>query len=449
MTTSNFRSSLRQSVLIKLLFVSLLIMMLLIPLMMVEGLIYERQNRHASVIQEVSEKWGYSQTLTGPILTIPYRSFWKDDKDKVHTQLNKAQFLPNEFHVIGDIVPEIRRRGIFDVIVYRVNLRVSGTFPHPDLNLWKISPEDILWEDAIFSIGLSDTRGIRDALFLNWDDNKIEFLSGAGNNNFFSKGLHVNMPNLATTTHALHTFSFEVSLNGNENLRFVPVGKKTTVNLNSSWPDPSFDGAFLPISREISNNGFQATWEISHLGRSYPQYWTSSNQPEINFYDTEFGVNLLLPVDFYHKSERSIKYGILFILLTFVTFFLFEVLNPIRIHPLQYLMVGSALCLFYVLLLSLSEHLGFTIAYLIASFSTIFLITTYAMKALQSKQRAGIMGIVLSGLYIYLYILLHLQDYALLFGAIGLFLTLASVMYITRNIDWYTVNLQASMSENG
>jgi inner membrane protein len=372
------------------------------------------------------------------MLTVPYQTFWKDDKDKVHTQLHNAQFLPDELTIVGDIVPQIRSRGIFEAVVYRVNLQVQGSFPSPDLSHWKIDPAHILWEDAIFSLGISDTRGIRDALFLQWDKQPVEFLSGAGNNGFFDKGLHVRLPQLANDTGKSHQFSLTVSLNGNHQLQFTPVGKKTIVTISSPWPDPSFDGAFLPIHHEITPTNFQAKWEISHLGRSYPQYWTTQNKPNIDFYETNFGVKLLLLADFYQKTERSIKYGILFILLTFTTFFLFEVLNPIRIHPLQYLMVGSALCLFYVLLLSISEHLGFQNAYLIASVNTIGLITAYATKALQSLARASIMGVILLGLYIYLYVLLHLQDYALLFGAIGLFLILALVMYITRNIDWYT-----------
>jgi inner membrane protein len=430
----------KSSIFLKLIFVGFLILILLILLMRVEQLVYERQARHSSVIQEVSERWGYAQTMTGPMLTVPYQTFWKDDKDKVHTQLHKAQFLPDELTIVGDIVPQIRSRGIFEAVVYRVNLQFQGSFPSPDLSHWKIDPAHILWEDAIFSLGISDTRGIRDALFLEWDKQPVEFLSGAGNNGFFDKGLHVRLPQLASDTGKSHQFSLAVSLNGNHQLQFTPVGKKTMVTIGSPWPDPSFDGAFLPIHHEITPTSFQAKWEISHLGRSYPQYWTTQNKPNIDFYETNFGVKLLLLADFYQKTERSVKYGILFILLTFTTFFLFEVLNPIRIHPLQYLMVGSALCLFYVLLLSISEHLGFQNAYLIASVSTIGLITAYATKTLQSFARAGIMGVILLGLYIYLYVLLHLQDYALLFGAIGLFLVLAVVMYITRNIDWYTVN---------
>lgn len=245
MTTTNTRTPLQHSVFVKLLFVGLLIAILLIPLMMVIGLVYERQSRYDSVVSEVSSRWGYSQTLTGPLLTIPYRSFWKDDEGKTHSKLNKAQFLPDEFKVDGDIIPEIRSRGIFNVVVYRVNLSIKGSFPHPDLSRWKIDPEHILWEEAILSMGISDTRGIRNALYLNWDEDKMEFLSGAGNNEFFQNGLHVRLPQLATVANTSHTFSFELRLNGSEQIRFVPVGKTTTVNLTAKWPDPSFDGAFF------------------------------------------------------------------------------------------------------------------------------------------------------------------------------------------------------------
>ena len=230
-----------------------------------------------------------------------------------------------------------------------------------------------------------------------------------------------------------------MGLNGSERLYFTPVGKQNLVEITSPWPDPSFEGAFLPVQHQIKPDGFQAKWEISHLGRNYPQSWDSTNQPTIEFFKSNFGVNLLLLTDFYQKSERSVKYGILFILLTFTTFFLFEVLNPVRVHPLQYLMVGFALCLFYVLLISISEHLGFQSAYWLASGSTITLITFYAISVLGNLVRSGILGLALTGLYIYLFILLHLQDYALLFGALGLFFILALVMYITRDIDWYAV----------
>ena len=220
------------------------------------------------------------------------------------------------------------------------------------------------------------------------------------------------------------------------------MGKQNAVQVKSTWADPSFIGSFLPVAREITQEGFTANWKVSHLGRSYPQFWNSENQNGSYLSDSDFGIKLLLPVDFYQKTQRSIKYGILFILLTFTVFFLFEVFNPIRLHFLQYMMVGIALCIFYLLLLSIAEQFGFVVAYLSAMVATVVLITGYSMAILQSKKHALMLGTLLILLYSYLYVLLHLQDYALLFGAIGLFLILATVMYITRNIDWYAVNLQ-------
>lgn len=428
--------------LMKLLVVSLLVIILLIPLGLIGNLIYERESRRDSAIAEVNQVWGQSQLISGPVVTVPYRVVWKDEKDKTHTEIHKAHFLPDRFEVTGTIEPQTRSRGIFDVAVYRVNLAFKGIFPAIEFTDWKIAPEDVIWEEASLSMGLTDMRGIRDTLFLRWNQQDIEFKPGVASTSLFENGLHLRLPNLNQPQ--THTFSFEVSLNGSQQLMFVPVGKKTTVALNSTWTNPSFQGAFLPVQREVSEKGFSASWEVSHLGRSFPQSWTTQETPNSNnLSNSAFGMSLLIPVDFYKKSQRSVKYGVLFILLTFMTFFLFEVFNPLRIHPMQYMMVGAALCLFYLLLISISEHLDFRIAYLVASISNIGLITLYTRRALQSTKRAVILGLVLSGLYVYLYILLHLQDYSLIFGSIGLFLILATVMYITRNVDWYNIQLSS------
>lgn len=445
---ANIFDRLRQSVLVKLFFVGFLILLLLIPLIMIQSLVYERESRHRDVINEVSQTWGYAQTLIGPIIGIPYRTYFKDDKGKVHTNLHRAYFLPDTLNIKGDIVPEMRSRGIYDVVVYRANLQLNGVFTQPDMAQWNIPDADILWSEASFFMGVSDTRGIRNTLNLQWDNQAVAFLSGTSNNGLFKKGLHVPLPHLKQATANTHQFNFELNLNGNDHLLFTPVGKQTLVTLQSTWAHPSFYGAFLPLERSISDSGFNAKWQVSHLGRSYPQAWnTERSNIEFNetyYYNSEtsnFGLKLLIPVDFYTKTERSVKYGILFILLTFTIFFLFEIFNPIRIHSVQYLMVGFALSLFYLLLLSLSEHLGFTIAYLSASLATIGLIGFYAHSALKSAKRAAMLSIALLGLYLYLYVLLHLEDYALLFGALGLFVMLATVMMITRRIDWYAVKL--------
>lgn len=231
-----------------------------------------------------------------------------------------------------------------------------------------------------------------------------------------------------------YTFSFKLDLNGSEALSFTPLGKNTTVNIKSDWDNPSFDGAFLPDHRDISENGFTAGWEILHLNRSFPQVWTGS---EHYIDDAAFGVSLLMPVDQYQKTMRSAKYAIMFIALTFLVFFFSEVLNKFRIHPIQYLLVGIALSIFYVLLLSLSEQIGFNLAYLVASVSVIIMISAYAWSIFKHRRNTIITTASLVVLFIFLFTLLKLQVFSLLLGSIGLFVVLAIVMYLSRNIDWY------------
>jgi inner membrane protein len=234
-------------------------------------------------------------------------------------------------------------------------------------------------------------------------------------------------------------FSLSVSLAGSSGLRMMPFGRQTRLALRSTWASPSFSGAFLPESRRVGKDGFNATWNVSHYGRSFPQSWssvqTASLASAIN--GSAFGVDFVQPVDVYQQTERSVKYGALFLVLTFVTFFLFELFQPIRVYPVQYLMVGSALCLFYVLLLSIAEQLAFGVAYLVAAGATVTLLGSYAAAVLRSKGRAAVFAGVLALLYGYLFVLLQAEDYALLLGSIGLFLILALVMLITRRVDWY------------
>jgi inner membrane protein len=436
----SFRSNLNQarySVTGKLFFVGFLILLLLIPLLMVSNLVREREYRQNSVIEEIGESWGRQQTLAGPMLALPYRIFWQDDKGVTREKINLAWFLPDTLHIDARLEPETRRRGIFSAVVYRLLLEVSGEFAPPDVSQWKIPAADILWEEAMLSIALSDTRGIRGEPRLQWGAHSLEFLAGAGAGAYYQNGVHVRLPAPLDSAHA---FQLSLEVNGNGRVQFVPVGKNTEVQLRSSWPDPSFSGEFLPLSRTVSATGFDAHWQISYLARNYPQQWRGDAFDD-QLRQSAFGARLLIPVDFYQKSERAVKYGALFLLLTFLAFFLFEIFNNLRIHTLQYLLVGAALVIFFLLLLSLSEYLAFTFAYILAALAVIVLIGAYAAKILASRQRAWVLSLVLALLYAYLYVLLHLQDYALLLGSLGLFAILAAVMYLTRDVDWYAVSL--------
>jgi len=246
-------------------------------------------------------------------------------------------------------------------------------------------------------------------------------------------GVSVKVP----ATGLSNTFSLELNLNGSQGLNFIPLGRETNVNLASNWASPSFKGVFLPDSREVTDNGFKADWKVLHLNRNYPQEWAGNAPSSVG--ESAFGVELLIPVDEYQKSMRSIKYAIMLIALTFLIFFFVEVLNSRRIHPIQYILVGLALCIFYLLLLSISEHLNFNKAYIISSIATILLITAYTKTVFKSNRLTSLQSLVLVILYGFMYLLIQLEDYAILIGSIGLFIVLAIVMYISRKIDWYNI----------
>lgn len=454
--TSSERSARRgislRSPVLKMVFVLFLVLLLLIPLAMVRSVIQERQRRYDTVLYEVSDLWGRPQTATGPVLTVPYRVTWEDRDGKVHSSICMSRFLPETLSFQAQVLPEVRNRGIYEVVVYRLDLSMQGEFRKPDLDQWQIAAEDVLWEDAYLSIGITDPRGIREGLGINWQGEVLDLEpgtrlpasdpSGTFQGGMLATGVHVPLPGLADDAgDTTYPFSLPLELNGSRFLGFMPLGKVTRVELRSPWPDPSFSGAFLPVDRDVRADGFDALWEVSYFGRSYPQSWREiegqDSSPWNQMRDSVFGVELLIPVDLYQKTERSVKYAVLFLLLTFLGFFLFEVFRSKAVHPFQYLLVGCALCLFYLLLLSLSEHVPFALAYGLSATATIGLIYGYARAILDGGGAAALMAAVLIGLYGYLYVLLQVQDFALLLGSLALFLILAVVMYITRRIDWY------------
>ncbi|HYN21470.1 MAG TPA: cell envelope integrity protein CreD [Thermoanaerobaculia bacterium] len=440
----------RDSVLLKMIVTGLLILALNIPLMMVRGQIWERQQRRDSVVNEVASTWGRAQTLGGPVLTVPYLVHSKDEKGKITTWTQLAHFLPESLKIDGELEPEMRRRAIFEVAVYRADLHGSGTFLRPSFTEWGIPAQDILWEKAWLSIGIPDMRGILRGVKLNWAGRALQLAPGGGVSGLWNTGLRVPITGLGQATEKqTFDFAFDLAIHGSETLSFLPFGKQNTVSLRSSWPDPSFSGGFLPESRSVTSQGFQATWSVPYFGRSYPQKWLDAAEavPENALNESAFGVDLYLPVDIYQKTERSVKYGMLFLVLTFLAFFLFEVFSPISLHPMHYLLVGSALCLFYVLLLSISEHIPFGTSYAIASAGIIALIAGYSFTILGGRRRALAMSGMLVLLYSYLYILLQAEDYALLLGSIGLFVILGLVMYLTRKVDWYSPRMGKGAAE--
>jgi inner membrane protein len=436
----------RRSVTLKLISIAILILILLIPSSMISSLIYERKSIRDNAIKEVSSKWGENQIIGGPVLSIPYYTQVKDAQGKLETVIRYAHFLPDKLDVNGTVIPEKRYRGIYVVVLYNTKLQVRGKFSYPDFSQLNIPVSSYIMNDALISMSISDMKGINDDINFKWNDTTISFNPGIPTNDIFSSGVSRKI-SLEQTDE--YNFEFTLNLNGSTSLRFLPFGKETNVQLTSTWDSPSFEGSFLPDKRDINANGFNASWKVLQLNRNYPQQGLGSFMPSFSTDDygdnpedshASFGVKLLLPIDEYQKITRSVKYCLMFIIITFLTFFFVEVLNKKRIHPIQYLLVGFAVCLFYVLLLSISEHLKFNNAYLIGCVSTLSLITFYAWYIFRNVKLTVIFSTLLALLYGFFYSLLQLEDYALLLGSIGLFLILATIMYLTRKVDWYGIS---------
>ncbi len=355
------------------------------------------------------------------------------------TTITNAYFLPETLIISADAQTQKLHRGIYQAAVFRANVNLSGRFAAPDFAVLKIDLKDVQWKDAFVTIALNDMRGTREGIVLNWGGNKRPLLPGSQLPGY-TTGATATLA-ADKSIDAPVDFAITLDFNGSEGIFFAPFGVKNEATLKSNWADPGFRGAFLPATRSVRADGFDASWKISYYGRDYPQQWTTRagnerfNVPSVT--RSLFGAQFLSILDAYRFVERSIKYGVLFLVLVFTTFFLFEITARQKIHPFQYLMVGAALCLFYLLLLSISEFIGFGLAYLIAAIASALLITWYCRFFLGGGARTLMVGAGLAGVYTFLYITLRQQDYALLMGAIALFLILALVMYVTRKVDWY------------
>lgn len=413
-----------------------MLLILLIPLSQIESLMHERQQRSQEAIQEVSDKWSRSQTLAGPILALPYTSLEEtinaDGKKVLIKKRKHAYFLPEELHIAGTVEPGILHRGIFDVVVYTSSLQFSGSFHPLALEKLKINPEMVSWQDAFVIVGLDDLRGIQEPPTFHFAGEKITAEPGETPLLHNKNAIIAPLP-LAENLQSSTPFQFDLQMKGSGQLFFLPTGKSSLVQLSGTWPSPSFVGDYLPEDRTVTESGFEAIWKVLHFNRPFPQQWTSSE--EVALQQASFGVNLLMGVSPYQKSIRTAKYGILVVFLTFLALFLIELIYRYPIHFFQYILIAAALTIYYTLIVSISEHLGFGWAYLLASVATILLISLYATTFLPKKLALVLAG-VLSLFYGFVYTLTQQEDYALLIGSVGLFAVVAVLMYISKNIQW-------------
>lgn len=424
-----------------------LILVMLIPLAMVSDLIEERKNRQQNATSEISQKWGSAQTLMGPILIIPYETVTYQKKIRIIKQ-NKAWLFPESLKIDGKLTARMKKRGIYQAALYESGFNISGNFKFPDVKKQLTNASRIHFDRAFLTFMVSDTRAVQNNLTLDWNGKKFSFLPGSNLPELQNSGLHAFLEQVQAAVKKNSTINFALSLklNGSGGLRFLPAGKVSNINLKSDWSSPSFQGAYLP-KHNTNKQGFDATWNISYFGRNFPQFLKSVQEAKkYNFSNSTFGVDLLVNLDHYQKVNRSAKYGILFLILTFLGYVLIEIFTKVKIHPVQYLLIGSALIIFYVLFLSLAEHLGFHLSYLLSSIAIISIITFYSLQILNRNRILFLAG-MLTGLYSYLYIVLISEDYALLLGSIVLFLLLALTMFLTRKINWYEIQLGHKKTE--
>lgn len=417
----------------KFVIVGILSLVLLIPVGKIRNLILERQERNNEAILEVSEKWGLDQTILGPYISIPLKETRIQNGKEEHHR-TQVHILPEQLSISGKVEPEEKKRGIYKMAVYQAGMKISGHFQLPAAILEQINEQEIVNETLFLCLGISDLRGIKD-LLIQIDGKVVEEMPGLPFRDVCSKGIHIPLSSQVLTKPSI-PFDIEIHLDGSSKLYFIPVGKNTEVEITSTWADPSFDGAFLPVpgKTEVSDEGFSARWEVNYLNRSYPQHWFNTAG---ELYESGFGVHFLIPVDQYQKSMRSIKYAFMFIALSFLIFFLTELISGIRLHPIQYLLVGMSLVVFYTLLISLAEHVGFDLSYLISSLATVILIALYVRSSTRRNKQSLITGSLLVVLYAFLYTTLQLQDFSLLFGSVGIFTVIAIIMYVSRKVNWY------------
>lgn len=434
----------------KIIMVGLLTLILLIPLEYVKNLITERAQRQKEVIAETNDKWGENVFFYGPILKVPYTYFDETLTENAATKVTVKQktahttfayFFPEMLNVNSDVTTKALNRNNYESVVFSSKMKLTGHYIQPNFSNRNIPNENIQWNKATILIKTTNLKSIKDEV-------KINF----GNTNFTFEPVYNITP--GDSTEALETgyidltktlgnqktaFNFNITYNGSKQIKMVPIGKTTALNMKSNWASPSFTGNFLPDdkTKRITKTGFEAKWKILHINRAFTQQ-VFETLPDLKQY--AFGVDFVIPVDQYQQNERASKYGFLVIGLTFLIFFLIQSISKINIHIFQYSMIGLALIMFYTLLISITEHSSFMKAYIIAGVSVVALITLYSISILKDRKFPLFIGLSLSALYTFIYVIIQLENYALLVGSFGLFLILAAVMYFSRKIDWSNSN---------
>ncbi len=429
--TSKTRLLKQKQLYFKMGFILLLIMLLLIPNAFIKDIIHERSSLLYQAKNDISSTWGGAQKIGGPILSIPYTTIYKDKEGDSQIFTHKLYITPENVDIQSNVTTQERKKGIYSTTLYTATNELKSKFLIPPIETFGKNLNEVQWSETEVILPLSEPESITSTVHIFNGKSKVKMRS------FSSTALHRGLKaTIDIDGKSIVDISTTFESRGSQNISFIPTGANTKIKMICDWPSPGFEGKMLPVTREITDSGFTAEWSANEYNRPMPEFW-NDNEYQLKMYDIGFGVKLVQTVDHYQKNLRSIKYSLLIISLSFMIFFFFEILKNQKIHPLQYILIGMALTLFYLLLLSFSEHVGFNLAYGIASISTIGLVSWYSKTMLKAGNSVFSLAGILSGLYIYIFVLLQMEDYALLAGSIGLFVILAAVMTISKKMDWY------------
>lgn len=431
----------------------ILILASLIPLNFVRSLVLERERLYNEVADRMVGEWSGAQSISGPILTIPYEYTQKVSKrvenpktgnvllvDRPEKVTRYLTILPEDLTVKSTLKTEELKRGIYKVPIYTSTNSMEGVFKWPDLTVLDHAPERFIWDKAIVSILVSETKGIQAGSTAIWGGASVAFEPGNGflNASITQQGLHTRLRLDETFKTNPSTFGFDFDLRGSRGIMFSPTGKEATISLSGDWGDPSFKGALLPVKREITHDSFSANWNVSYLSRSFSQVGSHSLAEVGPFLDGinsfNVGADLFNTVNLYTLLDRTIKYGVMFVSLTFFSIFIVEFASGARLHWLQHLIIGAALSMFYLCVLAFSEHIPFGYGYTIGMMLITAVITVYAWIAMGRLHYGLTLGGVMIALYSVFYSILQMEDYALLIGTMLLLTFLILGMYVTRNI---------------
>jgi inner membrane protein len=414
-----------------------LIVLLLIPLGMIESRVAERGQRR----DEAAQSWGHAQQLAGPLLRLPYRVVTQvRENDKTVEQVRSGWLVlpPARLDARAVLDTQVRRRGIFEVPVYRAQLALAGRFDLPDATALPVSVADLDFSRAEVVLGISEPGSLSADSHVEVAGQVLALEPSAPN--LGGPGVHARLPSTLQAAQLAGGLGFriELQLNGSSRFGLAPVARETRLQASSNWPHPGFTGQGLPVQSRITDGGFSAEWSRSHLGRGYPAVWLDGEVTREQIEASTFGLELCVPVDPYRMAERIAKYASLLILLSFAAVWVMELLGGRPLHAVQYLLLGASLCLFGLLQLALAEHLGFDAAFALAACAVIAQAGFYARNATGDARRAGLLALLLGGWFAYLYAVLQAEDLAFLLGAIALFVALSGVMWATRKVNWAT-----------